>query len=273
MGMKSGFVGGGSSLDPFFLEEFVYQGNVPVPQYENANGKTQVFNYPSSPAVFITGGQSKITNYAPTPYSPTNAAHIFNFSIYNGGLYAAADPLLGTSYNRASYALRFADKMIAASKCADVILVPIAIAGSTFADWAPGGAQNRRLIATARRLAIAGLTVEATLWDQGETASTNAESAAAVTAGIRGIVDTLRAEGVTAPFYPTLTGYVGDATVSGQQTAVRLGQANAVDHVTRNIWQGVDTDSLNNTYRDAGKIHFNDTGSDAVAALWTALLP
>ena len=77
----------------------------------------------------------------------------------------------------------------------------------------------------------------------------------------------MRAEGITAPVFIALAahwpGYTNDAQV-------RAGQAGAVDH-SLGIYQGPDTDTLDDTYRTGG-VHFTADGSQAMADLTEQVL-
>jgi hypothetical protein len=82
--------------------------------------------------------------------------------------------------------------------------------------------------------------------------------------GIQGIVRTWRKSGVDCKFVQSLTSSMGGVSVG----SVRTCEANAVDHTTLLIRQGPDTDVIANSFRRDG-IRWNDTGSDAVAGLWS----
>src|SRR5882724_7979601 len=69
--------------------------------------------------VLITAGQSNYESVAPSAYVPTNASVLDNFNPYNGQMYAAADPLLGTTLalpggtaGPGSVSLRVADLLV-----------------------------------------------------------------------------------------------------------------------------------------------------------------
>lgn len=257
-----GFVAGGASEARF-------------PGFSNVNGRSRaaLSSLSGTTIVLVIGGQSNATSSFPTPYVPSNGT-VYTFNIYDGGLYSSKDPQLGCSavaqvqapYPQGHWAGRLADKLITAGKATNVILVPMGIAGSAIADWAQAGANFNRWTVTGRRLATAGITPTAILFQQGESdlelSTTQVNYAAALLSMTNGI----------AAIWPSTPVFVAQASWESAVTSapVRAAQAAAVNHPL--IWAGPDADSLNATNRQSDNTHFNDTGCDALATLWKTAL-
>ncbi|MBN8956543.1 MAG: hypothetical protein J0H17_08165 [Rhizobiales bacterium] len=247
-------------------------GAVFFPNFDNLQGKTQVSRRlvdGQSTAVIVTLGQSNSANYlgyGETPYVASPLVHNFNY--LNGGMYLAADPLLGCPGEYGNYGARLGDLLISRGRFQRVIIAPIAINASLAEHWKDGGIFNQNLRVVLRRLLAAGLTPTFICYQQGESDNRIGTSSASITASLRSMVTTIRAEGVNAPVFIALTalwpGYSNDAQI-------RAGQAAAVDH-SLGIYQGPDTDTLDAaTYRTGG-VHFNAAGAQAFADLTEQVL-
>lgn len=250
----------GTSGDPFFLSQAGY-----FPGYYNLTGKTAV-DPRLLPAertlVLITIGQSLFTNHVSGSYACKQKVH--NLSLDNGGVYTAAQPLLGCSLTptparESNYAMHLADKIILANKADRIILCPIGIGGTTIAQWASGGVCNERIGVLARRLEAQGYAAGAILWHQGESDHGTAQSSYA--AALSSVIGTFRANGLTAPFFPARATYSYGAV----DAAVRAAQLGVADGVS--VHAGPDLDTLGSANR-VDDLHFNQAGASAAADLW-----
>lgn len=265
--------GGGSAIDPYTLAQFA-AGYDP---YRAVAGKTlvQASSIPTSGlGIYVFPGQSNNGNTAPTAYTAINSTKIYQLSIYDGGIYRAADPLIGATlvYGPGHVATRFADAMVTAGVHANVLVVPLAISGSDFGQWATGGIYNHRIGVTQARMQTLGLVPTAILNQQGEGDQILGTSAANVTTRIQSIIANWRAASgwSSVPFFQSLTGYWGTGTDATRQANVRAGEAALVNSGSL-IFQGPDTDTLTGlTYRQSDNVHFNDTGNAAHASMWVA---
>lgn len=257
---------GGPFNDPYALVD-----RNPGIGFDKAFGRTLVSPAlvpEETTAVIVTHGQSLGANTCQGAiYTPTNSAKVQNFNIYNGGLYLATDPLLGCDSELGNYVTRLADKLIAAGAYRRIILVPIAQDGAKVSEWAPGGKINHRIGATARRLAVVGLTPTFLLWHQGE--SDYGTSASAYTLSLQGVVQTWRNNGISAPFFVALECWASGGIQAGG-AAIRQGQADACTNGL-GIYLGADWDTMDNTKR-YDTTHLNAAGADAAAELDKAVL-
>jgi hypothetical protein len=228
--------------------------------------------------VLIVAGQSNITDIAPSVYKTRNPDAIDNFNPYDSVIYAAADPLIGCSRNDGggNPALRLADNLLTAKRFDRVIIAPIAVDGTTIADWSDGFAASRVSV-TLTRLADIGIVegrniTIAVIFGQGEQdLGTSRED---YLFRLRKLIASSRAVGFRGPWF------IAKQTYSGGRisTAVQSAQTDVVDH-QKNIWAGVDADSLNGSVcggkacRQApGDVHWSDAGSQAYAAGWQKVL-
>jgi hypothetical protein len=252
------------------------------PDWDNINGRVQVnlSSLTGTTLVLVIAGQSLSTNCVNSTYTPTNTGKVLNFSICDGGTYQSKDPHLGcTGYHPnlpsnpwptgLAYGSRLADLLINAGKATNVILVPIGVGGSNILDWQVGGGNNPRIAVTAARLAAAGLSPTAFLFNQGTSNNNGTTQVTYQTAGAS-MISTIRAQSgwTNVPIFIAQESMASNGTTSA---AVRAAQAALVDHVNK-VWAGPDTDSLNNTNRQSDNLHWNATGSAALAALWQTAL-
>lgn len=254
--------------------------NETFPDWNNTNGRVLVSSttiQSSNTITLVTAGQSLLTNCVNGTYTPTNAG-AYNFNIQNGGLYKAADPLLGcTGYHpnlpgnpwpTGSWETRLPDLLINAGKATNVIMVPIGVGGSNVLDWQVGGGNNPRVGVAYARLLAAGITPTAFLWEQG-TSNNNGTTQSTYQTALTSLITTVQSYWSNLPVFVALESRAGNGTTS---SAVRAAQAAVVNHVA-NIWQGPDTDSLSSSFRQTDNLHWNSSaGSSAVAGLWQTAL-
>lgn len=259
-----------SPPDPYVIDDSFSPSN------RDTNGKalrSPVINPGIRTLVLLSCGESNRTTINPTAYAPTSASVIDNLNVFDGAIYNGTGAALGTPWVKAqgngNLLFRVADKLIAANKTDRVIIGSLAVGSTTIAMWATG-AQAQRFPVAMRRLAAMGITpstpgvtmaLEMALGSndnaQGTTSSSWQASFATFAAAVF-------ATGFNGKIYvPTETWNAGapSATIQAAQAAVLNGTT---------IVQGANSDSLNNTYRQADQVHFNDTGADAEATLIAA---
>jgi hypothetical protein len=241
--------------------------------------------------VIVAAGQSLGGNNSGGSYTATNASKIRNLNIYDGGIYAATNPLLGTASDQASlgpgnFLLRLADDLVSANKFDDIIIVSTNVGGTSVQEWETGNERDRLSVAY-RRLAAKGITPGLTnltmiiLWIQGEQGS--GPTQAAYFASLANVITASRAAGFTQSnvtwFVPIET-YLSGATNAGIQQA----QSDTVNHAN-NIWVGPIVDnyigsvcgpSANQPCRQPDNTHLSADGAYSVAGTngggWRAAL-
>lgn len=261
---------GGSVQDPYLLANFPTA--IPYTQTAGLTVRSPTINPAQKTLIYFAMGQSNRTNINPTTFVPTHASQIDNFNVYDGTLYSINGAVLGAAWYPTSsvgignLVLRVAENLIANAPNFDrVIVVPLALPGTSANDWANGVLANRGTIALAR-LANRGITCSMTgvtcmiEWGLGETDNLLGTSQANFVAWSNQTFAAMTAAGFTGRiFIPKETWNAGStsATIQAAQVALR-------DSVTK--FNGGDLDTLDNTNR-FDTTHFNDTGAAAAATL------
>lgn len=246
-----GFGGGSSAPDPYQMAVGNGEPTAAIasnPGYQNTNERTvrsSVLPNPSSTIVMIYLGQSLAASSATgAAYVVTNTSHVFNFNIYDGGLYPCVNPVLGaalatftgTPTNPGnSPACSIMDSLVTNGTYTDAVAVPIAIGGTSVADWSPGGAIYNRIVVTVAQLAKQGLTPATGFTGDfrivlhiGETDNADGTSEAAMATGVRNIAAAFVSAGAGASrFFVTTESMLGGVTstniTAGEQDAVNSG--------------------------------------------------
>jgi hypothetical protein len=210
--------------------------------YTNTNGRTvrsSVLPNLSTTLVMVYIGQSlAATSSTGAAIVPTNDSHVFNFNIYDSGLYPCRNPVLGAAQAVFSTlpvnspGCSIGDTLVTNAVFTDVVVVPIAIGGTTVADWSSGGAINNRIAVTVGQLAKKGLTTASgftgtfyIMLHIGETDGVNGTSRANMATGVRNMAAAFVSAGTgTSRFFVATESMTGGITVANIQN----GQADAV---------------------------------------------
>lgn len=163
----------------------------------------------TNPYALIVVGQSNGTNEAPgQAYTPRHET--WQISIGEGLLFISADPLRGTTRSNnntgvTSFMLPLMDMLIDRGGPWDcLILAPIAVGGTSSADWLNGWVSGRVTL-IASQLRSWGIKPYAILWMQGEAeAASTAVSAEQYKSNVRAIRQRFVNAGIDAPFYVPL---------------------------------------------------------------------
>lgn len=266
-----------SSPDPYYLINLTSGTGMVYPPWSVTDGKTQVSPRLVSgekTGIILAIGQSTISGHEQTLYTPTNTK-VENLSIYNGGLYNLADPIIGPTNGNTvllpqggvrggCWLGRLADKMRTAGWFDRVIMAPIGIGATHVMDWENSRDCVLRTNTAVARLNALSLPITAVLYMQGESDCAAGITQSVYAASLANVFSHIRSLGVTAPIFVSQTTYIpGNVTSPG----IRAAQAAIVDHANP-IWAGPDTDVFTGlTYRYDDQ-HWNAAGSDAVANAW-----
>ena len=222
--------------------------------------------------IWLDWGQSLAAFHEITPYSPVHLDKLHNIDPYSGGMFRYDNPGLGCTHvatdgsTGESWTRRFSDNRIISGKSARQIILPIAVAGSNIAQWAPGGIHNQRIKVACRRLDSLGLLghVKGIRSHIGEADNALGTSEADFAAGMAGAHQTFRDEGCTAPILDAISTTQNDGSTS---SAVRAAVLSLIG--SNNVFAGPDNDSLTGpTYRDISGSHLTAAGSIANSGLW-----
>lgn len=276
----SGSGSGAPTPDPFYLNEAGGQAQTQYP-LRATTAKTlapsQAINTSIRNLVLITAGQSNLGNIAPTPYTPANPTKLFNPNVYDGATYFASDPLLGCSYTVISSVtdvgnpiLRLADALVSAGKFDAVYIVPVAINGTSIADWTTGGVHSDRVPVAIRRLAQRGIVpgpnvTFAILWGQGEANTSTGTSQATYQTALNTIIANAAAAGFSGRWFVAVQSW-NSVRTSGPIQAAQLAVVN-----NTTVFRGANADALiGNSCNGGGAcrqdgLHWSDNGSIAYA--------
>lgn len=240
-----------------------------VPPNQNTSGKTPAkVNLDIPTLVIIEIADSIGANAAPTTYTPTNP--ILQLNLYDGKVYPATDPLLGSSGMGGAYATPLADGVF--GKFAQVIIVSSGIGGSTALDHAPGGVLNQMTSVACFMVRQRGWTANpnfkfAVIYDIGPNdtgiGTTQAQFASRYAAWRASMVSYGCDFDTFVPQVSRLSG----ATSS----AVRSAQAAVVDNVRTFAAWDTDAVTANPANVQADLTHQTGAGNLAIGALGTTL--
>jgi hypothetical protein len=252
-------IGGGSAQDPYALAIAATNGYSAVGSKAVRDPRIVAGE---NTFVAIAAGQSNISNSGATAYTPTNSTKVDQINIFDGGTYAAVDPLLGCDGATGNVLSRLGDKLINAGVFARCIFIPIAISGTSITSWISSGSLNQLIILANKRALAVGLTPTAVLWAQGETDGQNGMAQATYENHFNGLVTQIHGLGYTAPWF------VAQSTLQSNTTnaAIRAALAAVVNGSTKRA--GPDTDTLTGGTNRVDGTHFTATGADSAATLW-----
>jgi hypothetical protein len=135
-------------------------------QFESAEKiDCQIFNSPKS-AVLLIAGQSNAANYVEKRGLNKFGDKIFNY--FNGECASAKDPLMGADGDLGSTWIRLANRLIESNKFDRILLVPVALGGTSMIRWDINGDLNKVLEDQFSRLKSEKISVSHFLWVQGE---------------------------------------------------------------------------------------------------------
>lgn len=216
-------------------------------------------------AVILAMGQSNAGNYGgETLYRPVQP--VFNFNWADGKCYRAEDPLLGSTGDRGTVWTRLGDALIETHQFKQVVIVPIAVGGSSVRDWAGPDGPSQRAVRANEALSRFGLHVTHVLWHQGE--SDYAMHKEVYGRLFARMTEYIRANGINAPVF------VATATICNNTGASQIREAQReLPYQLANVFAGPDTDALDNIHdRRDNLCHFSDRGLALHARLWRDVL-
>jgi hypothetical protein len=219
-------------------------------------------------AVLLLIGQSNAANYQGQRHQ-SGDDRVINFSA--GHCYRAASPLLGADGELGETWTLLGTKLIQSGLYRTVILVPAAVGGSAIHRWADGGDLNKMMVAVIQA-AKRRYTITGVLLNQGAADFILHTPEDQYRSGLNSLIDTIRAQGVTAPIFITRSSNGGDGW--SEDNPIAKAQASLADS-QRAIFDGPNTDhDVTPLDRYDGQ-HFGASGqekyTDACIRLFRAL--
>jgi hypothetical protein len=259
-------IGGGSSTDPYIMPTL--PGYNPGWQAYGARTQVAVSSLTGGIGCILAFGDSVGSNVVNATYTPVQAKN-YNFNVYNGGLYATKEPLLGGNFNAAtsgSIWSQAGDNLLTNVSWnaiyTNYVIAPIMLGGSLLTDYASGGALNGAFAPSKLRLDAAGLTVTGIHCLLGANDTNAGTSQVSATASITSIVSTLRALWPTTPIFVATHSLFNLVTNAGIQAALQ-----SVWSAGNKVYDGGNFDSLTAAGNYWDNTHPNATGRAAMATL------
>jgi hypothetical protein len=216
-------------------------------------------------AVLLVIGQSNAANYQGQRHRSADD-RVVNFAA--GRCYRAASPLLGADGRMGETWTLLGTRLVRSGLYRTVILLPVAVGGSPVRRWARGGDLNATMLA-AIRAANVHYRITGVLLDQGAADFALRTPEAQYRSDLASLIDSLRAEGVRAPFFITRCSVGGEDWTADNPVA--RAQASLADDL-RGIFDGPNTDRDITPFDRYDGYHFSASGQEKYADAWIALL-
>ena len=209
--------------------------------------------------VLVVIGQSGAANTGDTQYSSNE--RVLNF--FEGECYMAVDPLLGATYIGGSIWTRFGDLVIKEGLYNKVVIVPVAVGGTTAKAWAHEKELKGLLNNTVKYIKAKGMGTTHVFYMQGEADTLYKTTQKDYEKHLKNLIGYLRTQGIVSPVWISITTRVNE----GVSQHIREAQKNIIDS-TDNVFAGPDTDTVDGReYRYDG-VHFSGKGMDRLSTMW-----
>jgi lysophospholipase L1-like esterase len=216
--------------------------------------------------VALVFGQSQAANQVREHF--VGGPQVFNY--FRGRCYAAVDPLLGTGGDRGNVWTLIGTELVQQKLFDAVVLVTIAIGGSSIAQWAPGGKLHEHLLRAITMVAPAFPFTHVFI-AQGETDFLAQTPPADYLQKFVELIAALRKSGIGAPIFVAIeSGYcdtAGTPPKPGNPIAAAQRRLIASE---QGLYFGADMDAALNSASDRyGGCHMSGAGARKLARLWT----
>ena len=231
------------------------------------SGKTEIAcpRQDEMTAVLLVMGQSNAANSQGQRHqSPDD--RVVNFA--EGHCYRAASPLLGADGRLGETWTLLGTKLVQSGLYRTVVLIPVAVGGSSVHRWAAGGDLNSTMIAVIQA-AKARYTITGVLWDQGATDFALRTPEGKYRSDLKSLIDTIRAQGVRAPFFITRCSVGGEDW--SENNPIARAQASLADS-RHAIFDGPNTDHDVTAFDRYDGYHFSASGQEKYTDAWIPLL-
>jgi hypothetical protein len=217
-------------------------------------------------AVLLVIGQSNAANHQGQRYRGLDG-RVVNFA--GRKCYLAESPLLGAEGEYGEPWTLLGNKLVEAGIYSQVVLIPAGVGNTPIHRWAAGGDLNRMLLDVIDN-AKAHYAITHVLWHQGETDFWLKTPEASYKADLGSLIGTVRALGVTAPFYVSRVSFEERYADWSPANPITTAQTELLDGKT--ILAGPDTDATVNALDRFDGTHFSSSGQEKFVAAWVSLL-
>jgi lysophospholipase L1-like esterase len=216
--------------------------------------------------VALVFGQSQAANVVREQF--VGGDRVFNY--FRGRCYAAIDPLLGTGGDGGNVWTLIATELVQQRHFEAVVLVTIAIGGTSIAQWAPGGNFHAHLLSAVEAVGPA-FSYTHVFIQQGEADLLEHTTAEDYFYRFAEVIAALRQSGVDAPIFVAIeTGYCdGKWTPPKPNNPIAEAQRRVIA-AHDGLYFGADMDAALNSASDRyDGCHMSGTGARKLARLWT----
>jgi len=214
--------------------------------------------------ICLAFGQSNAGDYGEGDYVCRH--DVYNY--YKGDLYRAKEPLLGPDGSGNSVWTRVSDMLIDSGLYKKVIIIPIAVGGTSVKCWSDGDCRIK-LEKTLDYLQKDHIPLTHIFWDQGETDNVDKTTKLQYKERLKKVIKIIRDRKFDAPFFASITSYFpyNNDNPMGINPIITSAQNEVINEMS-DVKHGPNTDSLNLAYYRYNMVHFTDKGLNKLAYEW-----
>jgi len=215
--------------------------------------------------VALVFGQSQAANQVRERF--VGGSQVFNY--FRGHCYEAVDPLLGTGGDKGNVWTLIGTELVEQKRFDAVVLVTIAIGGTSIAQWAPGGKSHAHLMSALT--AIAPAFFSHVFIAQGETDFLSQTPPENYFRQFAALITSLRQSGVRAPIFVAIeSGYCDTAGTPPKPDNPIAAAQKRVIATQDGVYFGADMDAALNAASDRyDGCHMTASGARKLSRLWT----
>jgi lysophospholipase L1-like esterase len=214
--------------------------------------------------VALVFGQSQAANQVQERF--VGGKGVFNY--LRGHCYQAVDPLLGTGGDKGNVWTLVGTDLVAERRFDAVILVTIAIGGTSIAQWAPGGRLNEHLMDAVTAIAPVFPFTHVFI-AQGETDFLSQTPPDDYFRNFAALIASLRHSGVAAPIFVAIESGFCDAAATPAKPGNPIAEAQKrIIAAQEGVYFGADTDAVNAPSDRYDGCHMSGSGARKLAKLW-----
>ena len=215
-------------------------------------------------AVLLVIGQSNAANYQGQGHQSEDD-RVINFS--EGHCYRAASPLLGADGQLGETWTLLGNKLIQSGLYRTVILIPAAVGNTEIHRWADGGDLNKMMLAVIQA-AKTRYTITAVLLNQGAADFILHTPEDQYRSDLKSLIDSIRAQGVSAPFFITRSTNGGKGW--SEDNPIAHAQASLADS-QRGVFDGPNADQDITRFDRFDGEHYAASGQEKYTDAWIRL--
>jgi lysophospholipase L1-like esterase len=215
--------------------------------------------------VALVLGQSQAANQVQERF--VGGKGVFNFR--RGHCYAAVDPLLGTGGDKGNVWTLVGTDLVAERRFDAVVLVTIAIGGTSIAQWSPGGRLHEHLMDAVTAIAPVFPFTHVFI-AQGETDFLSQTPPDDYFRNFAALIASLRQRGLDVPIFVAIESGFCDAAATPAQPGNPIAAAQKRIIATQEgVYFGADMDAVNAPSDRYDGCHMTGSGARKLAKLWT----